>query len=95
VSRTGRQRLDAIPAALERRQQFCARVMEAEGDAVRCADLMAEAIAMKFEANGLETVGRDGRQTASIEELVSVHCMLAAKEAYLRARGSNAPPVGG
>ncbi|MGY3581373.1 hypothetical protein ACVIGB_000558 [Bradyrhizobium sp. USDA 4341] len=93
MNRTGRQRLDAIPAAMERREQFYARVKEAEGDAVRCADLMAEAIAMKFEANGLETVGRDGRQTASIEELVSVHCMLEARDAYLRARGSNTPPL--
>lgn len=90
MTRTGLQRLDAIEPSLARREEFYERVAAAEGDAVRCADLMAEAIQMKFEANGMEAVGRDGRKTVAIEEVVSAHCMLKAREAYLRARGSNA-----
>jgi hypothetical protein len=89
MKRTGQQRLDAIEPALHRRGEFCVRIAEAEGDAVRCADLMAEAIQMKFEANGMEPVSRDGRKTVGIEEVMSAHCMLAARDAYLRARGSN------
>lgn len=90
MSRTGQQRLDAIPAAIDRRDEFCARVKEAEGDAVRCADLMAEAIAMQIDANHMEVVGKSGKVTVSIEDVMAGHCMIAAKDAYLRARGSNA-----
>jgi hypothetical protein len=91
MNRTGAQRVEAIPAAVERSQEFQARVRNAEGDAVRCADLMAEAIAMDREARGLEAVGRDGRSTFAIERLMACHCLDAAREAYLRARGSNHP----
>lgn len=90
--RTGQQRLDAIEPSLARREEFYERVAAADGDVVRCADLMAEAIQMKLEANGVETVGRDGKKTVAIEELVSAHCMLKARDAYLKARGSNLAP---
>lgn len=91
MSRTGQQRLDAIQPSLDRREEFYASVAAAEGDVTRCADLMADAIQMKFEANGTEAVGRDGRKTIAIEEVVSAHCMLKARDAYLRAKGSNQP----
>lgn len=89
MSRTGQQRLDAIPAAIERRDEFRFRVEAAEGDAARCADLMAEAIAMQIEANHLEVVGKSGKVTVSVEDVMAGHCMIAARDAYLRARGSN------
>lgn len=92
MSRTGQQRLDAITPAIERRDEFKLRVTAAEGDATRCADLMAESIQMLLDANGLETVGRDGRVTVGIEKVTAAHCMIGARDAYLRARGSNAPP---
>ena len=94
--RTGLQRLDAIAVAVAQRDEFMSRVKAAEGDAVRCADLMAEAISMKIEANKLEVVGRDGRIVVTMEEIAAAHCMISARDAYLRARGSNqiaAPPV--
>lgn len=90
--RAGQQRLDAIEPALARREEFYERVTAAEGDAMRCADLMAEAIQMKFDANGTEAVGRDGKKTVAIEEVVSSHCLLKARDAYLKARGSNLAP---
>lgn len=91
MSRSGRARLDAIPAAIETGESFRHRVAEAEGDAVRCADLMAEAIAMHREQRGLETVGRDGRAVLTMESLEAMYCLDAARDAYLRARGSNSP----
>ena len=89
MSRTGLQRLDAIPAAIEKRDEFLTRVKVAEGDTSRCADLMAEAITMQIDANHMETVGRNGKVTASIEDVAAGHCMIDARDAYLRARGSN------
>lgn len=89
MSRTGQQRLDAIPAAIARRDEFRERVAAAEGDAVRCADLMAEGVQMLYDSNGLEVVGRDGRVTGSVENLMATHCLIDARDAYLRARGSN------
>lgn len=89
MSRAGQQRLDAIPAAIERRDEFRARVDAAKGDAVRCADLMAEAITMQIDANHMEVVGKNGKVTVSIEEVMAAHCLIAAKEAYLKARFSN------
>lgn len=89
--RTGQQRLEAIPDAIERGQEFRKRVSEAEGDSVRCADLMAEAIAMDREARGTEVVGRDGRVMVSMESLEAAYCLDAARSAYLAARGSNQP----
>jgi len=91
MSRSGRARLDAIPAAIENGESFRQRVAEAEGDAVRCADLMAEAIAMHREQRGLETVGQDGRAVLTMESLQATYCLDAARDAYLRARGSNSP----
>jgi histone H3/H4 len=91
MSRTGQQRLDSIPAAVERRDEFRGRVVAAEGDAVRCADLMAEAISMQIEANHMETVGHNGKVTVSVEDVMAGHCMIDARDAYLRARGSNQP----
>lgn len=90
--RTGLQRLDAIPAAIERADEFKRRVKDAEGDAVRCSDLMAEAVTMAIDANRLEVVGRDGRVTVTVEKVTSAHCMIAARDAYLRARDSNVAP---
>lgn len=87
--RTGQQRLDDIPAAIDRRDEFLARVGPAKGDLTRCADLMAEAIAMRVEANQLEVVGRDGKRTKTVEDVVADHCLIAARNAYLEARGSN------
>lgn len=88
-NRTGQQRLDAIMPAIERRDEFRQRVSDAEGDASRCAGLMAEAISMQIEANGADIVGRDGRKTIGIEHVTAAHCMIAARDAYLRACGSN------
>lgn len=89
MSRTAQQRLDATLAAIERRNEFLKRVEQAADDSVRLSDLMAEAIQMLYESNGLETVGQDGRVWASIENMVAAHCMLGARTAYLKSRGSN------
>ena len=89
MARTGIQRLEAIQPAIERRDEFRQRVSDAEGDAVRCADLMAEAIKMTYDARGHEPVGRDGRAVVCAEEVLAAHCMNDARAAYLRARGSN------
>lgn len=89
MSRTGQQRLDAIPGAIERRDEFRQRVDAAGPDVTRCADLMAEAITMQIEANHMETVSKNGKVTVSIEDVMAGHCMIAARNAYLRARGSN------
>lgn len=90
--RTGQQRIDAIPAAMARGEEFRERVKAAEGDSVRCADLMAEAIAMDREARGHGFVGHDGRSFFEFERLQACYCLDAARDAYLRARGSNAAP---
>lgn len=87
--RSGEDRLSAIPAAVARGDEFKERVKQAEGDAVRLADMMAEAITMDRDARSIESVGRDGRTVFSMERLIACHCMDAAKVAYLRARGSN------
>lgn len=89
MSRTTQQRIDAIQPAIDRGREFRQRVTEAEGDAVKCADLMAEAIAMHREQRPLEAVGRDGRNTLAMEELEAMYCLDAARAAYLLARGSN------
>jgi hypothetical protein len=91
MSRSGIQRLEAILPAIERGDEFQRRVVEAEGDAVKLADMMAEAIALARESRGHEPVGRDGRATVCVEEIKAAHCMDAARMAYLRARGSNQP----
>ncbi len=87
--RTGEDRVMAITGAVARADDFKERVKVAEGDTVRLADLMAEAIAMDREARGLESVGKDGRQTFAMERLAACWCMDAARESYLKARGSN------
>jgi hypothetical protein len=89
--RTAQQRIDAIPAAIARTAEFKERLAAAEGDAVRCADLMAEAIAMDREARGLGIVGNDGRSWFEFERLQACYCLDDSRSAYLRARGSNAP----
>ena len=89
MQRTGRQRLEEIPAAIHRGEEFHDRLIDADGDAARCADLMAEAIAMHREAMALETVGMNGKSTFSAEEVVASHCMQDSRIAYLKARGSN------
>lgn len=89
MRRTGQQRLDAMPAAIERTTEFKERLAAAEGDAVRCADMMAEAIAMDREARGIGVVGHDGRSMFEFERLQACYCLDDARAAYLRARGSN------
>lgn len=91
MKRTSQHRMDAMPAAIARTAEFKDRVIAAEGDAVRCADLMAEAIAMDREARGLGIVGNDGRSTFEFERLQACYCLDDSRAAYLRARGSNAP----
>lgn len=91
MSRTGLARLEAIPAAIQRGEEFRRRVADAAGDVVKCADLMAEAIAMHREQRALEAVGRDGRAMMLMEELQACYCIDAARTAYLAARGSNQP----
>ena len=92
-AKASKARLDAIPAALARREDFMARLKDAAGDRWRLADMMAEAIAMGREARGLEGVGRFGTQVVCIEEIAAAHCMDAARDAYLLASGSNAEPT--
>lgn len=89
MKRTGQQRIEGIPVAIERGEDFRRRVAEAAGDAVRCADLMAEAIAMDREARGLGTVGGDGRSVFEFERLQACYCLDAARDEYLKARGNN------
>lgn len=91
MGRTGQQRLDAIEPAIKRRDEFRERVTAAGVDLARCADLMAEAITMQIDANKIEVVGKSGKATVSIEEVCAAHCMISARDAYLRARGSNHP----
>ena len=86
MKRTGQQRLDAIPSAIARGHEFQERVKEAAGDATRCADLMADAIAMHRAARGLEVVRADGRVMLCMEELQAIYCLDAASAAYLLAR---------
>lgn len=83
------ERLDAFPAVIARTDEFRRRVVAAEGDAVRCADLMAEAIAMDREARGLGVIGNDGRSYFEFERMNACYCLDDARAAYLRARGSN------
>lgn len=89
MRRSGKERIDAIPAALARTEEFRGRLRSADGDAVRCADLMAEAIAMDREARGLGAVGNDGRSFFEFERLQACYCLDEARAAYLKARGSN------
>lgn len=90
MSRTGLERLNAIEPAVAAGNAFLARVKDAEGDLLRCADLMAEAIGLSRDVRRLETIGRDGRSAISMEELQCMYCVDGAREAYLRARtGSN------
>lgn len=88
--RTSQQRLDATLPAIERADAFKARIHAADGDTVKLADLMAEAIELECEARGLEPVGNDGRKFVYIESIVASHCAIDAKNAYMKARGSNA-----
>jgi hypothetical protein len=89
MRRTGQQRLEAMPLAVQRADEFKVRVKEAEGDTIRCADLMAEAIQMQYDANGIGTVGNDGRAFVEMESIAAAWCLIAARDAYFRARGSN------
>ncbi len=86
MTRTGQQRLDAITPAIDRRDAFRKLVAAAAGDVLRCADLMAEAIQMQYDANGMEKVDRSGKAVVCIEHVCAAHCLIAARNAYLRAR---------
>lgn len=90
--RTNHDRLAAIPAMQELATTFEKRCADAEGDVLACADLMAEAINMKFQANQLEVVGRDGRSFNTFESMTAQHCMRMAMEAYQKARRKNNSP---
>ena len=87
--RTKREMLDAMPAVWARRDEFLSRVTEAEGDVLRLADLMAEAILMEREYRSLDPVGLNGKKIVSLENLAAMHCMDTARAAYSRARGKN------
>lgn len=89
TKRTAKERMNAIPGVIARTEEFKLRVVASEGDAVRCADLMAEAIAMDREARGLGYVGRDGRSYFEFERMHACYCLDDSRAAYLRARGSN------
>lgn len=89
MKRTFQQRIEAMPAAIARTDEFRSRVVEASGDASRCADLMAEAIAMDREARAFGVVGRDSRSVFEFERMQACYCLDAARDAYLKARGSN------
>ena len=89
--RTFQERMDAFPAAIARTEEFRGRLKLAEGDVYRCADMMAEAIAMDREARGLSPVGNDGRSVFEFERLQACYCLDDSRAAYLRARGSNQP----
>lgn len=93
MKRTSQQRIDAYPAAIARGEEFRQRVKDAAGDAVRCADLMAEAIAMDREARGMGVVGLDGRSIFEFERMQACYCLDAARDQYLKARGSNQPAL--
>lgn len=89
MRRSGQQRIEAIPAAIARGADFRQRVAEAAGDAMRCADLMAEAIAMDRDARGIGVIGKDGKAFFEVERLEACYCLDAARAEYLKARGSN------
>ncbi len=76
--RTARDRLSAIVGAIAARDAFLGRVARGDDPAA----LMAEAIEMHLSANGLETVGRDGRATVCMEDICASHCLRAARDAY-------------
>lgn len=95
MHRTAQDRINSFAAAQERGAEFRRRVIAAAGDPVRCADLMAEAIAMDREARGLGVVGRDGRSFFEMERMEACYCLDAARAEYLKARGSNQPPADG
>lgn len=90
MTRTFKQRLDAIPVAEEAKAKFIARLRDATGDPDAIAFLMAEAIDMSIQANGVETIGRDGRVMVCIEQVFAAHCMVAAVAAF-RAATSQTP----
>lgn len=48
---------------------------------------------MDREARGLEAVGKDGRSTFCMEQLMACHCVDDARAAYLLASGSNNPTL--
>jgi hypothetical protein len=88
--RTARERLAAVPLAVDARDAFRVRLQAAEGDVLALADLMARAIDMARAAAGISMIGRDGRAAVSIEEVCASHCMADAVSAYRRARaGAN------
>ncbi len=80
--RTAQQRFDAIPAAMQRGEEFRARVAAAT-DILQCADLMAEAIAMERESRSLEPVDRNHRIYFAFEQLQAMYCLDAAQRAYI------------
>lgn len=85
MKRNARERLDAIPNAIAAGEAFRSRVAGAAGDPETLALLMAEAIQMHVDANGLEVIGRDGRLTMCVEALQADYCMIDARKAFLAA----------
>lgn len=82
MSRTGKQRIDAIPQALEQRQDFAMRLNNAGEDLHKIAALMAEAIAMECRARGLEAVDKNGKTYFTTEDVLAAHCAIDAAKAY-------------
>jgi hypothetical protein len=91
MARNAQERPNAIMPAIGRRDDFLIRLKNAY-DERTVTDLMAEAIDMHIEANGLELVRRDGRAMVSMEEICASHCLKAARETYALLRRSGSTP---
>lgn len=74
----------SIEEALRAKDDFMGRVKLAEANSAWCADLLAEAVDMHVVANGLETVGHDGRVRVTPQDVFASHCLIAARDAYRR-----------
>jgi hypothetical protein len=81
MSRNGRDRLAAIEQSIAERDAFIARVLAAS-TTEQIARLLAEAVDIHLAANGLETVGRDGKVFVCMETVCASHCLKAARDAY-------------
>lgn len=88
MRRAAKARFEAIEPAIRRRDEFLERLKSTTRPDLLAA-MMAEAIDMHIEANGLEVVGRDGRVAVSMEDVSASHCLIAARDAYRAAIGSN------
>src|SRR5262252_1489230 len=86
MTRSGQQRLAAIAPAIARRDEFRERIRKAARDQETLACLMAEAIEMLLDANGLEVVSKDGCKVVCMEEITACHCLVDARMTKLTGR---------